>query len=82
MSTSQAREARREELRAWYEQHVDGLHAVEAALRDHLGGALREARLDDARLETRTKALDSFLDKATKSDGRGGLQVRRSHRPS
>ena len=37
-------------------------------------GALASARLDDARLETRTKALDSFLDKATKSDGRGGFK--------
>ncbi len=74
MSTSHAREARREELRAWYEQRVDALRDVEAALRNHLGGALREARLDDARLETRTKSLDSFLDKAMKSDGRGGYK--------
>jgi ppGpp synthetase/RelA/SpoT-type nucleotidyltranferase len=74
MSTSQARTARREELRAWYDDHVDGFRAVEAALLDHLGGALREARLDDARLETRTKDVESFLTKATKSDGRGGFK--------
>ena len=61
MSTSRARTARREELRAWYDDHVDGFRAVEAALLDHLGGALREARLDDARLETRTKDVESFL---------------------
>src|SRR6478735_172608 len=65
MSTSQARTARREELRAWYDAHVDGFRAVEAALLDHLGGALLDARLDDARLETRTKDVESFLKKAT-----------------
>ena len=72
--TTLSRGQRREEMRAWYEQHVDGLLALEAAFRDHLGDALSSARLEDARLETRTKALDSFLDKATKSDGRGGFK--------
>jgi ppGpp synthetase/RelA/SpoT-type nucleotidyltranferase len=71
---SSGREARREELRAWFEEHAHGFHALEGAFRDHLGGALRAARLDDARLETRTKTLESFLDKATKSDGRGGYK--------
>ena len=61
-------------MRDWYEQHVDGLLALEAAFRDHLGDALRSASLEDARLETRTKALDSFVEKATKSDGRGGFK--------
>jgi ppGpp synthetase/RelA/SpoT-type nucleotidyltranferase len=69
-----AREQRREELAAWYDEHVDGLRRVEAALRDHLGGAITAAGLDDARLETRTKARESFLAKATKSDGRGGFK--------
>lgn len=73
MSAS-SREARREELRAWFEQHAEDFRSLESAFRDHLGTALREARLDDARLETRTKKLDSFLDKATKSDGRGGFK--------
>ena len=68
------REARREELRAWFEQHVREFQALEAAFLHDLGSALRAARLDDARLETRTKSLDSFLDKATKSDGRGGFK--------
>ena len=68
------RAARREELGAWYDEHAPALRAVEAVLGQHLGGALRAARLDDARLETRTKARDSFLDKATKSDGRGGFK--------
>ena len=72
MTTS--REARREELRAWFEERAQGFRGLETAFRDHLGGALRDARLDDARLETRTKALESFLDKATKSDGRGGFK--------
>ena len=72
--TTLSREQRREEMRDWYEQHVDGLLALEAAFRDHLGDALRSARLEDARLETRTKALDSFVEKATKSDGRGGFK--------
>lgn len=72
--TSPSRDARREELRAWFEQHVSELQALEVAFRDHLGGALRAARLDDARLETRTKSVESFLDKATKSDGRGGFK--------
>src|SRR5262249_30139689 len=65
---------RREELRAWFEEQAPGFRALEEAFPDHLGGALREARLDDARLETRTKNVDSFLDKATKSDGRGGFK--------
>jgi ppGpp synthetase/RelA/SpoT-type nucleotidyltranferase len=65
---------RREELRTWFEAHVDGFRAVEDALHRLLDEALREARLDDARLETRTKAIESFLDKATKSDGRGGFK--------
>ena len=69
-----SREERREELAAWYDAHVDGLRRVEAALREHLGGAITAAGLDDARLETRTKARDSFLTKATKSDGRGGFK--------
>ncbi len=72
--TTLSREQRRKEMRDWYEQHVDGLLALEAAFRDHLGEALRSARLEDARLETRTKALDSFVEKATKSDGRGGFK--------
>jgi ppGpp synthetase/RelA/SpoT-type nucleotidyltranferase len=72
--TAPAREARREELRAWFEAHVETFRALEAAFREHLGGALRGARLDDARLETRTKAVESFLEKATKSDGRGGYK--------
>ena len=72
--TANTRKARREELRAWFEQHEAGFQALEAAFREHLGSALRAARLDDARLETRTKLLESFLDKATKSDGRGGYK--------
>jgi ppGpp synthetase/RelA/SpoT-type nucleotidyltranferase len=72
--TTRARGARREELRAWFEANVDGFRALEAAFRQHLGDALHAARLEDARLETRTKAMESFLDKATKSDGRGGYK--------
>ena len=71
---SDRRDRRRAELGNWYDEHVDGFRAVEAAVRAHLGGALVAARLDDARLETRTKARDSFLTKATKSDGRGGFK--------
>ncbi len=65
---------RREQLGVWFEDNVASLRALEAAFGEHLGGALREARLDDARLETRTKGIASFLDKATKSDGRGGFK--------
>jgi ppGpp synthetase/RelA/SpoT-type nucleotidyltranferase len=72
--TTRGREARREELRAWYDANVDDFRALEAAFRRHLGDALREARLEDARLETRTKTVESFLEKATKSDGRGGFK--------
>ena len=72
--TGGRREARRAELRAWYDDHVDGLRALEAAFGSHLGDAIRAAHLDDARLETRTKGVESFLDKATKSDGRGGFK--------
>ena len=64
----------REELRAWFEEQADGFRSLEAAFREHLGSALLAARLDDARLETRTKSVDSFLDKAMKSDGRGGFK--------
>lgn len=64
----------REELRAWFEQRSAGFGLLEVAFRDHLSTALREARLDDARLETRTKKVESFLDKATKTDGRGGFK--------
>jgi ppGpp synthetase/RelA/SpoT-type nucleotidyltranferase len=67
-------EARRTELRTWFEEHADSFRALEAAFAGHLGTALASARLDDARLETRTKAVESFLDKATKSDGRGGFK--------
>ncbi|MEO6509892.1 MAG: hypothetical protein ABIO16_02795 [Nocardioides sp.] len=67
-----AREERRAELGAWYDEHIGDLRRVEAALHDHLGGAVAAAGLHDARLETRTKARESFLDKATRSDGRGG----------
>lgn len=70
--TSPARESRRQELRAWFETHHDAFRSLESAFRDHLGGSLRAARLDDARLETRTKDVESFLAKALKSDGRGG----------
>jgi ppGpp synthetase/RelA/SpoT-type nucleotidyltranferase len=69
-----SREERREELAVWYDAHVEGLRRVEAALREHLGGAITAAGLDDARLETRTKDRDSFLTKATKTDGRGGFK--------
>lgn len=65
---------RRAELGDWYDEQVGGFRAVEAAVRAHLGGALVAARLDDARLETRTKGRNSFLTKATKSDGRGGFK--------
>ena len=66
--------SRRDELQAWFEEHADGFRALESAFRGHLTAALREARLDDARLETRTKKVESFLDKATKTDGRGGFK--------
>ncbi len=72
--TSPARTARRVELTAWFERERPGFEAIESALGAHLGDALRSARLDDARLETRTKSLESFLDKATRSDGRGGFK--------
>ncbi len=72
--TTTSRDARRAELGAWYDEHIAGLRTVEAALRDHLGGALAAAGLDDARLETRTKTRESFLTKATRSDGRGGFK--------
>jgi ppGpp synthetase/RelA/SpoT-type nucleotidyltranferase len=65
---------RRAELRAWFEENVGSFRTLEAAFASHLGKALTSARLDDARLETRTKGLDSFLDKAMKSDGRGGFK--------
>lgn len=68
------REQRREELRAWFEEHVASFRALEEAFAAHLAGVLREARLDDARVESRTKAVESFLDKATRSDGRGGFK--------
>jgi ppGpp synthetase/RelA/SpoT-type nucleotidyltranferase len=67
-------EARRAELRTWFEDNAASFRALETAFRDHLGTALLDARLEDARLETRTKAVDSFLDKATRSDGRGGFK--------
>ncbi len=72
--TVEHRATRRAELTDWFEQHADGFRGLERAFREHLGGALATARLDDARLETRTKALESFLDKATKTDGRGGFK--------
>ena len=72
--TGISREARRTDLRAWYDDHVDELRALEAAFGTHLGNAIRAAHLDDARLETRTKGVESFLEKATKSDGRGGFK--------
>ncbi len=68
------REVRRAELRAWFEEHVDGFRSLEAAFRDHLTAAIKAARLDDARVETRTKGVESFLEKATKTDGRGGFK--------
>ena len=71
---SSARASRRAELTGWFESEHAGFAAVEAALGAHLGAALRAARLDDARLETRTKSLESFLENATKSDGRGGFK--------
>lgn len=67
-------EARRAELRAWFEEQLASFRALESAFATHLGEALTAARLADARLETRTKAVDSFLDKATRSDGRGGYK--------
>jgi ppGpp synthetase/RelA/SpoT-type nucleotidyltranferase len=73
MNTS-ARAVRKDELRAWFEEQVGSLRALESAFREHLGDALRAARLDDARLETRTKDVESFLDKALKSDSRGGFK--------
>ncbi len=72
--TVSGREARREELREWFLANVGAFRSLETAFRDHLGSAIREARLDDARLETRTKAVESFLDKAVKTDGRGGYK--------
>src|SRR4051812_46252288 len=72
--TVEHRVARRAELAEWFEQRAEGFRDLERAFRDHLGAALETARLHDARLETRTKALDSFLDKATKTDGRGGFK--------
>ena len=56
--TGSSREARRTDLRAWYDDHVDELRALEAAIGTHLGDAIRAARLDDARLETRTKGVE------------------------
>ena len=72
--TGSTRSARRTELRAWYDAHVAELRALEAAFGTHLGDAIRAAHLDDARLETRTKGVESFIEKATKSDGRGGFK--------
>ncbi len=72
--TGDGREARRTELRVWYDDHVAELRALETAFGTHLGDAIRAAHLDDARLETRTKGAESFLAKATKSDGRGGFK--------
>jgi ppGpp synthetase/RelA/SpoT-type nucleotidyltranferase len=68
------REERRAELAAWFEAHAAEFLALEAAVHRHLDRALHDARLHDARLETRTKAIESFLAKATKSDGRGGFK--------
>ena len=51
---------RREELRPGTTR-TSAISAVEAAFGNHLGDAIRSADLDDARLETRTKAGDSFL---------------------
>jgi hypothetical protein len=53
--------SRLEDLRAWFEEHAEGFRSLEAAFRDHLGQAIVAARLDDARLETRTKDVESFL---------------------
>lgn len=65
---------RREDLRAWFAEHASEFRSLETAFAEHLGAALRQARLDDARLETRTKDVESFLDKATRTDGRGGFK--------
>jgi ppGpp synthetase/RelA/SpoT-type nucleotidyltranferase len=74
VSTSGARERRREELTAWYAEHVEGFRALESTFGEHLRAALEDAHLDDARMETRTKSLESFLGKATRTDGRGGFK--------
>jgi ppGpp synthetase/RelA/SpoT-type nucleotidyltranferase len=71
---SAGREQRRAELAAWYDQQVESFHALEQTFGEHLRAALRSARLDDARVETRTKSLESFLGKATRTDGRGGFR--------
>ncbi len=62
---------REKEMRTWYDAEVFRFRMFERAFAAHLGRALRNAYLDDAKLETRTKTVDSFVDKALTA-GPGG----------
>lgn len=63
--------ARRREVEAWYSGHRWKCKHFEDAVRDRLQRLLDERRLTDARVETRTKSVRSFVDKACKAAGDG-----------
>ena len=65
---------REREMRAWYDTEVFRFRMFERAFGAHLGRALRNAYLDEAKLETRTKTVDSFVDKALVSNGHGDFK--------
>ncbi len=64
MPPEDLRAARETEMRAWYDAEVYRFRMFERAFAAHLGRALRNAYLDEAKLETRTKTVDSFVAKA------------------
>ncbi len=61
-------------VRGWYSDHVYQCRLFEQRFADHLTRALRQAQLADAKLETRTKAVDSYVRKALTTRASGDFK--------
>jgi ppGpp synthetase/RelA/SpoT-type nucleotidyltranferase len=67
-------ERRTRELRTWYEGHRYKCSAFQQRFVRHVERALRNAGLVDFQLESRTKGVDSYVDKALKQLPTGGFK--------
>lgn len=67
-------EARAREVRDWYDGYVFKCRLFTEKVERHLVRAVHQAGLMDARVESRAKSVDSFVDKATKTDATGDFK--------
>lgn len=69
MPTQDQVEERHREISHWYSTHRFKCKLFEQAFEEHLSRLMQEEGLRDARIETRTKTVESFVAKACKVSG-------------